>query len=236
MLLRKNHNSFGIHVVKEFLWNLVLYFIYFFTLLFWIRFIGVCAQVHRGVIINNQLFDDSSGIEKLHSTNAVHSFNISSSTVKPFLFVSSRYRPSSFGISDPNNLKRTKSLPIEFDSGAVVNHSVAIDDEEIDDESKENNNQYVALEQSINSSDHQNLIPQPLLQRPIKLNDSSSDFHRSEIFEEAAVFPATTLLPNFMIPNSTLANYDNDTTDNQYLESQQISTTESPFYTQVITI
>lgn len=55
--------STALQLVKETLWNLVLYFIYFFTLLFWIRFIGVSAQGNRGVVINNQKFDDSSGIQ-----------------------------------------------------------------------------------------------------------------------------------------------------------------------------
>lgn len=64
MLHCKNISSTAIvQLVKETLWNLVLYFIYFFTLLFWIRFIGVSAQGNRGVVINNQKFDDSSGIQ-----------------------------------------------------------------------------------------------------------------------------------------------------------------------------
>lgn len=62
---RKNINTSSLDLVKETLWNLVLYFIYFFTLLFWVQFIGlvnpVSAQGNRGVIINNQKFDDSSG-------------------------------------------------------------------------------------------------------------------------------------------------------------------------------
>lgn len=69
MLQRKSTKS-PLDIVKETIWSLVLYFVYFFTLLFWMRFIGVCAQGNRGVVVNNQKFDDSSGIQYVQ-TNTV---------------------------------------------------------------------------------------------------------------------------------------------------------------------
>lgn len=83
MWQRKHIYTSPLDLVK--LWNLVIYFIYFFTLLFWMQFIGlvnpVSAQGNRGVIINNQKFDDSSGGQyaaRPHRT----------STFKPPIFVS----------------------------------------------------------------------------------------------------------------------------------------------------
>lgn len=62
-MFRRTNSCFSvIDFMKKALRNIVLYFIYFFTLLFWLRLIGVNAQGNRGVIINNQKFDDSSGI------------------------------------------------------------------------------------------------------------------------------------------------------------------------------
>lgn len=80
MLQQKNTKS-PLDSVKATIWNLVLYFFYFYTLLFWMRFIGVCAQGNRGVVINNQKFDDSSGIQYVQ-TNSI-------STLKPSTVVPS---------------------------------------------------------------------------------------------------------------------------------------------------
>lgn len=89
MLHRKNIISSPLDLIKESLWNLVLYFIYFFTLLFWIRFIGVSAQGNRGVIINNQKFDDSSGVQYAKSPQLQ---TIKPPTEKPaFTFI---YKPT----------------------------------------------------------------------------------------------------------------------------------------------
>lgn len=52
-----------LNFIQKTQWNLVLYFFYFFTLLFCVRIGGVCAQGNRGVIINNQKFEDSSDIQ-----------------------------------------------------------------------------------------------------------------------------------------------------------------------------
>lgn len=51
-------------LVKQTLWNVVLYFVYFSTLLFWMRLMGVNAQGNRGVVINNQKIDESSVIHQ----------------------------------------------------------------------------------------------------------------------------------------------------------------------------
>lgn len=67
MKRRFKTNSPALVLCKETLWNVLVYFIYFFTLLFWMRLIGVCAQGNRGVIINNQKFDDSSGSQSVQT-------------------------------------------------------------------------------------------------------------------------------------------------------------------------
>lgn len=64
-----NRKSSAFDLAKGTLWNVVLYFVYFFTLLFWLRLIGVDAQGNRGVVINNKKFDDSSGVHYAHQTN-----------------------------------------------------------------------------------------------------------------------------------------------------------------------
>lgn len=58
---RKNqtHSAF-FNFMRDVFWHIVLYFVYFSTLVIWIRLIGavgVKAQGNRGVIINNTKFD-----------------------------------------------------------------------------------------------------------------------------------------------------------------------------------
>lgn len=90
MLRRISAKLFSLDLIKKTLWNVVLYFIYFSTLLFWMRLIGVNAQGNRGVIINNQKIDDSSGIHNLQSQQIFTSIPtkiISSSTSQVIYFI-----------------------------------------------------------------------------------------------------------------------------------------------------
>lgn len=72
MLLRIIMKLSSLDLIKQSLWNVVLYFIYFSTLLLWMRLIGVNAQGNRGVVINNQKIDDSSGIHSIKSEQPIH--------------------------------------------------------------------------------------------------------------------------------------------------------------------
>lgn len=52
--------------MRDVFWHIVLYFVYFSTLVIWIRLIGavgVRAQGNRGVIINNTKFDGLNGVQ-----------------------------------------------------------------------------------------------------------------------------------------------------------------------------
>lgn len=74
MLHRIILNQSTLDLTKQFVRNVVFFFVYFFMLLFWMRFIGVDAQGNHGVIINNQKFNDSSGIQTvLNQTKVVTS-------------------------------------------------------------------------------------------------------------------------------------------------------------------
>lgn len=57
--------------MRDIFWHIVLYFVYFSTLIIWIRLIGavgVRAQGNRGVIINNTKFDVLNGVQQINTT------------------------------------------------------------------------------------------------------------------------------------------------------------------------
>lgn len=85
MLLRINSKPSSLDSIRQTLRNLVLHFIYFFILLFWMRLIVVNAQGNRGVIINNQKFDDSSGGIHQHITSTMSTIQVGFSIYHEFI-------------------------------------------------------------------------------------------------------------------------------------------------------
>lgn len=128
MLQRKHYSSIGLHLVKASLWDLVLYFIYFFTLLFWIQFIGVCAQGNRGVIVNNQKVGAAKPLNEDESPAV-----FPSTTIKPPDVELQKYRPLSFMSGDSNEFKYKKSYSIESGIGAQVNRRDIENNEKTDE-------------------------------------------------------------------------------------------------------
>lgn len=63
MLRQTKIKSSLLDLIEKVFFDVVLFFIYFLTILSSIQVIGVNAQGNRGVIINNQKFNDSSGIQ-----------------------------------------------------------------------------------------------------------------------------------------------------------------------------
>lgn len=82
MARRKTPHSAFHNLLRDIFWHMVLYFVYFSTLILWIRIIGgfgVRAQGNRGVIINNTKFDDLNTIQHLQTQQIVNSTAVISS-------------------------------------------------------------------------------------------------------------------------------------------------------------
>lgn len=78
MLRRKSPTS--LNLKKQTLRNAIFYFVFLVILLFWEHICGVNAQGNRGVIINNQKFNDSSGTHYEPSTKHVNQMNLLNQT------------------------------------------------------------------------------------------------------------------------------------------------------------